>query len=321
VNEKAMEWMVRAKQEDTPDFKELMARTLFGLGKYQDSARLFNELIDVNPFSTRYWNELASAQFMNEDYSNSVQSSEFSIAIDPENPEGIISKANGLYRLENYEEALNYFRRYSELVPEDEFALLHQGTCLINLARNEEAHQMLLQAIEVAPEDSPYLCDIYQELAFVLSEEGKTDEAMEYINKTDDLDCDHIQMLIVKGHIALAGHRKEESENYFHQAIQDSDYSLNVIMRVCVSLYENHYVAGAYSLFQQLFSGAPEEFDEGFAYMALCCYELKKNEEFLHFLEIACKRNPKECKMVLSDLFPKDLAPELYYDYIKNQQK
>ena len=44
-DELAMKWMKMAKPEDSPDFKELMARTLFGLGKYKDSERLFNELI------------------------------------------------------------------------------------------------------------------------------------------------------------------------------------------------------------------------------------------------------------------------------------
>ena len=71
-NEKALEWMMRAKQENTEDFKELMGRTLFGLGKYDDSERIFNELIDRNPFQKRYWNALASTQYMKEDYGAAV---------------------------------------------------------------------------------------------------------------------------------------------------------------------------------------------------------------------------------------------------------
>ena len=35
--EKAMQWMARAHHEDSQEFKELMARTLFGLGKYKES--------------------------------------------------------------------------------------------------------------------------------------------------------------------------------------------------------------------------------------------------------------------------------------------
>ena len=59
------------------------------MGKYKDSERIFNELIDRNPYSTTYWNALASTQLMNEDYNNAITSSEYAIAIAPNDPEGI----------------------------------------------------------------------------------------------------------------------------------------------------------------------------------------------------------------------------------------
>jgi tetratricopeptide (TPR) repeat protein len=172
LSDKAMEWMMRARYDNTDDFKELMARTLFGLGKYEDSERLFNELIDHDPFQKRYWNALASTQFMKEDYSASVTSSEYAIAIDPDDPDAVVSKANGLYRLENYEQALTYFERYSRLVPDDEFGFLHQGSCLINLGRFEDAVRQLNTAEQLAPDDSPYLLEIYEEQAEALEEAG-----------------------------------------------------------------------------------------------------------------------------------------------------
>lgn len=320
-SEKAMEWMVRARQEDTPDFKELMARTLFGLGKYKDSEKLFNELIDTDPFSKRYWNALASAQFMNEDYSGAIQSSEFAIAIDPDDAEGVIAKANGLYRLGNYQEALDYYRRYSEQEPDDEFALLHQGTCLINLGNNDEAVETLKHAAEIAPDDSPYLCDICQELAFGLSEQGNPDEALKWLNKTDDMECDHVQMLVIKGHIMLSAGKMDEAEDFFRQAVVESDDTSQTLMRVIVSLYDNRYFEAAYRMFLKFFKMVPADYDQGYAYMALCCYDLQKYDKFLHYLKIACERNPKECKLVLNHLFPKDMEPEKYYEYIKRKMK
>jgi len=319
VSEKAMEWMSRAKPENTPEFKELMARTLFGLGKYKDSEKLFNELIDTDPFQKRYWNALASAQFMNEDYTNAIQSSEYAIAIDPTDAEGLISKANGLYRLNNYEEALKYYERYTEQIPDDEFALMHQGTCLINLDRNDEALKRLQEALETAPPDSPYLPDIYQELAFAYNEKGDTDKALEYLDATDQLECDHVQLTVIKGHVLLSAGRVEEAEDYFRQAVSQSDNAPQTLMRIIVSLYDNRYVEASYKMFLKFFKIVEKDFNEGYAYMALCCYELKKYDEFLKYLKIACQRNPHECQLVLSHLFPADLKPEQYYEYIKNK--
>lgn len=320
-SEKAMEWVARAKQEDTPDFKELIARTLFGLGKYKDSERLFNELIDVDPFSKRYWKGLASVQFMNEDYSGAVQSSEYAIAIDPEDPEGLVAKANSLYRLGNYEGALDYYERYAKLEPDDEFGWLHQGTCLINIGNTNDAVVRLEHALEIAPDDSPCLCDICQELAFAYSEQDESDKAIELLDRTDKMNCDHVQMKVIRGHILLNAGRSDEAESTFREAIIQSSNPNQTMMRIIVSLYDNKYLDAAYTLFKRFFEIIPPDFNEGYAYMALCCYDLKKYAEFLDYLKEACQRNPHECRMALAHIFPEDVEPQDYYNYIKDTLK
>lgn len=316
LHDKAMEWMMRGKGDDTEDFKELMARTLFGLGKYDDSERIFNELLDRNPFQKRYWNALASTQFMKEDYSASITSSEYAIAIDPDDTEGILAKANGLYRLDNFEEALVYFQRFNEHIPDDEFGLLHQGTCLINLNRFDEAITQLEKAEKLAPKDSPYLADIYQELAFAYSELHQPETALFYLDKTDALDCDHVDMLVIKGHVLLANERMKEAEQMFKKAIIQSGSSPKILLRIIVSMYDNKYVNASYSMFKRFFELVGNEFDEGYSYMALCCWDTKRDDEFLHYLQEAVRRNPKEARMVLSGIFPQDTKPEEYYPFM-----
>lgn len=320
-SEKAMEWMMRAKQENTDDFKELMGRTLFGLGKYDDSERIFNELIDRDPYQKRYWNALASTQYMKEDYSASVTSSEYAIAIDPDDAESLLAKANGLYRLENYEEALDFYRRYGEKEPDDEFGLLNQGTCLINLGRYEEAVERLLEAVDAAPDDSPYFVEIYQELGFAYGELKMPETALYYLDQTDSLECDHVDMLVVRGHILLANGKIKEAEEMFSKAVKLSENNSHTLVRIIVSLYDNHYVEAAYTMFLNYFQHFGDNCDEGYGYMALCCYDLKRDEDFLYYLKICCDRNPTEAKLALSQLFPEGMKPEAYYDYMVKEMK
>ena len=318
-HDKAFEWMARSQGDESDDFKELMARTLFGLGKYKDSERLFNELIDRDPFSKQYWNALASAQFMSEEYDASITSSEYAMAIDPDDAESILSKANGLYRLENYESALSFFERYSEKAESDEFGYLHQGTCLINLGRYEEAILRLERAEELAPKDSIYLPEIYQELAFAYSELKQPDSALYYIDKTTDLNCDHTDMEVIRGHILIANNRMAEAERVFKQAILNAENTPKIMLRIMVSLYDNHYVSASYHLFKKFFKYVDENWTEGYAYMALCCWDLHKDGEFMTYLAQAVEKNPKESKLVLGSIFPKDLPVEDYYDYMNKQ--
>ncbi len=322
LSDKAYEWLMRTKGDGSNDFKELMARILFGLGKYKDSERIFNELLDRDPFSKRYWNGLANAQFMNEDFSGSVTSSEYAIAIDPNDTDSLLNKANALYRLGNFEEAIRYYDRFGELVHPDEFSLLHKGSSLVNLNRHDEAFSTLLQALKISPADSPFLPQIYQELAFCCSTLGRLDEALDYIERTRDLDCDHIDMLVLKGHILLEHNHIHEAEEVFKNAMIRSEEDPLVILRILVSLYDNKYVKAAYEMFKKFFALiVNEDFNQGYSYMALCCWDLNFTEEFLMYLRLAVERNPREARQVLGHLFPEEMAAKDYYQYMYNKLK
>ena len=239
LHEKAFEWIARSKGDDSDEFKELMGCTLFGLGKYKDSERIFNELIDHDPYSIRYWNALANAQFMNEDYKSSITSSEYAIAINPNNAESVLSKANGLYSLGNFESAYAYFQRYSEMMPNDDFGYLHQGTCLINLGRSADAIKVLEKGAQVAEPDSQYLPEIYQELAFAYSELHQLDNALYYLDKTELLYCDHVNMEVIRGHILLYNNDMEKAEQVWKKRNKPSrkpSSSPTMLRRPCSGL-------------------------------------------------------------------------------------
>lgn len=324
VNDKAYQWMMRSKGDDSTDFKELMARTLFGLGKYKDSERLFNELIDRDPYSSHYWNSLASAQLMNEDYSNAITSSEYAIAINPDDPDGLTSKAYGLFRLGNYEEALEYFGRLERLLPDDDLVLLNKGVCLVNLNRHEEAVGFLEKALDVAENDSEALPQIYLELAFCYSSMKRPSDALEMIDIALELPCDTTDLLVIRGHILLENGMLEEAEETFKTAIQESDNSPSVLLRIIVSLYDNRYVNSSYEMFKKFFEVVNEyapDFNKGHAYMALCCHDLGKNDEFLDYLRKSVELNPHEARLVLGFLFPESMEPSEYVSYMEQRIK
>lgn len=322
INDKAYEWMMRSKGDDSTDFKELMARTLFGLGKYKDSERLFNELIDRNPYAIHYWNALASAQLMDEDYSNAITSSEYAIAINPEDPEGLASKANGLFRLGNYEGALEYFSRLEKVTPDDELVLLNEGVCLVNLQRHQEAVSYLERALELSDEESEMLPQIYLELAFCYSNMKQLSKALEMIDIAMELPGDITELRVIRGHILLENGLLKEAEESFKEAIRESDNSPSVLLRIIVSLYDNRYVNASYEMFKKFFDVVNEydpSFNKGHAYMALCCYDLKKKDEFLEYLSMGVEKNPRETRMVLGHLFPEGMEPSEYVHYMENR--
>lgn len=315
----AKQWLSLSDEYDATDYKELQGRIAIGLGDYEESKRIYNELIDRNPYSFTYWNQLASTQLMHNEIMESIQSSEFALAINPNDEEATLNKANGLFSLGNFEEASKYYERFTKISPNSEIGEMFQGISLINLNKTEEGVEHLLKAEKIADPYSENLHDIYVELAYSLSVLGRHEETMEYIEKISQLDDhDPYETDILKGHVHLQKEEIEKAMLCFQHAVNASNGLPRVILRIGICIYDNGYYSLAYDVFHLLLDDASDDWKEGWSYLALCCKLLSRDSEFVYAVRKACQQNPVEAKMVLGDLFPENLPPEDYVNYLKN---
>ncbi len=238
----AEKWLKRSTLTEENDYKELQARILKSHGRYEESESIINELLDTDPYSGPYWNQLAQNQFLRNDIHDSIISSEYSIAINPDDEEAILNKANGLFTLGNYDESLKYYERYKKL-----------------------CHYRDLSVIDVTI-----------------------------------------------GHIHLIQGHAFEAQQYYQQALAETTDKPLTLIHIGISAFDNGYVEYAYRIFINLLPEVDEGWDIGFAYLARCCYELKKKKEYKTFLQKAVERNPEECIEVLADLYPEGTKPQDY---------
>lgn len=315
VTEKAEKWLRRSKDTDSVEYQEQYARIMFEKGEYETSKDLFDKLIDKDPYSTQYWNSLASSQFFCQDIEESIRSSEYAIAINPYNATALFNKANGLYHIGNYKEALTFYKRYNRLCPDDENSEMLTGFCHIILGDYENAIIHLEKAAALSKENTVNLIEIYKEWAYALCHLGKMDESMAVLDMAETTDCDKNMLLVYRGRILYENGRIDDAKECFFSAIKNSDGSPEVMMKVAITLFENKNIKSAYKFFNLLFTRNSLK-NEGYAYFAVCCYELKKKEEFLYILKKAAEYAPKETKIMLGDLFPNETKVENYYQYM-----
>ena len=232
-----------------------------------------------------------------------------------------MTKAGCLLALRNYEQAIEYYRRYTQLCPKDEYGELLYGVTLFNINRPEEALLHMKRAEQIAQGISGYLQEIYQQIAFTESTLKHPKEALEYLQKAMLLpDANLNELLVMKGHILLENHQADAAERSFRHALVDSGMEPIILLHVAVSFYDNGYPESAYNLLRKLMETADSDWKDGYAYLAMCCYELKKKEEFLAALQKACQVNPVEAEAVLGSLFPDETEPKDYYSYMINNQ-
>ena len=310
----AEKWLNRYEDKDDPEYLELLGRIFFGKGKYSEGEKIMNHLIDTDPFNSIYWNTLASAQFQFGMLQESIDSSEFSIAINPADDNAILTKANGLFALGNYKEALNFYRRYNKLRESDESHTL-MAICLMTQNQYKRALKHLEKALAMAPPRSHKLLEIYQELAFAENQLGHLDKALAYIDMTDALPCDHEEMLVLRGHLCLMAYKPEEAYEYFNQAIQQTQQPLKTLLHIAASAYDNGFTSLSFKMLKHLKDYPIDDSIDGYSYFAMYFFAQYDRPNFLEYLRKAALLNPVEAKNICGELFPEDMSPHEYYDY------
>lgn len=311
----AEKWIGRSEDTDCTEYKEQVARIFVERGEYEKSKTLFNELIDKDPFSIHYWNSLASTQFFNNNIEDSIQSSEYSIAINPDNAAALLNKANGLYNLGNYKEALKYYKRYSKQCPNDENGEVLIGFCHMLLYEYEDAVIHFKKAEQLLPQGSCNLVDVYKDWAFALCRLGRMEEGMAILDKADKLDCDHNEIMVYRGNLLAGNGFFDKAKECFVKALRMSGYSPSIFMNIALTVFESGDYPLAYKMLKLLYSKYPD-WNDGHAYYAACCYDLGKTDEFLISLKTAAEKAPSELEIVLGRLFPEDMKPQDYYQYM-----
>lgn len=322
----ALQWILKGKDlyKRSEEAKEMMARTLVKNGEYEKGKSLFNELIDNDPYNSDYWYSLSMAQMWNGEIEDSISSAEYAIAIDPDDDESLKLKADALYELGNYEEALKYYHKCRELNPESESAAIMEATMLTMLNKYDEALQVLLTAEENAGDNERKLAKIYPETATVYIHLNKKKKAREYLALfKNTADGQTPSGLVTIGHILLSLGDVEEAASNFVDALNDSNMDEDLQMQVAASLMDNGYYQQAYTLLKEMLHDeeAGKEQKKGYAALAVCCDELGLEDEFLKYLKIAAQQHPHETKSVLSEYFPEGMDPKDYYNYMYKKIK
>lgn len=309
-------WLAMSDEDDLQDYREIKARIAFAKGDYEQSEQLFEQLLDEDPYSGRYWNSLASTQFMGNRINDSITSSEYSIAINPNDEEALLNKANGLFSLGNFNEALKFYERFHQLCPDEGAATMFIGNCLLNIGQTEKALEYYKKALEALKKQNLGTTEVLQCLAFTYSQLDQRDEALACIDEAmKQPDANKDEITIVRGHIQLEHGHVKEAIRCFLGALQSTSFSHDIFFRIAISVYDCGYPAIAYRMFKSYTDMHDNPGDEGMAYLAACLKTLNKKAEYLECLKTACQRNPAETKKVLGEFYPETLDPKDYYDY------
>lgn len=317
------QWLKQSNLTNSPDYKELEGRIALGEGHYEKSERIFNKLLDNDPYSSEYWDQLASSQFLHRNLKESIESCDFSLAIDPDNPDAIINKANGLAALGNFEEALKYYKRYGELQPHSEVA--EMGIAAIYAAnRNlEGALVHLKKAEKLVSFAHPNRLEILRQLCLVNANLGNYDEAMANIDEMDQarghLVADNA---VLRGYVFLLQQHTDVANQWFDYAISNAIEGdlARVKLLIAYAAYDSGYSDICYRYLHEILSDSERNrqiFQEAYIILTICEAIQGKKAEFLSDLHQCVAMMPEETFRTMEDFFPKGVSINDFETYAR----
>lgn len=316
--EEALFWLDKSSDTTSPDYIELQGRIAMMQGDYEKSERIFNKLLDEDPYASDYWNQLASSQFLNDNMQGSIESSNFSLAIDPDDFDAVLNKANGLFQIGNYDEALKYYKRFKHLQPLNEAGDMGIATVYIATDHKTAALEHLEKAEKLCNIHSVNKLEILRQKFNVLTtikNYAAANLCIDAMEKTKG--CDLMSTHVMRGFLALKQEEPQVAKTWFDQALGfASKDDLQAKLLIAYSAYESGYIHMARKVFSQVVDRVETgSWSGGWAFMALCDNDLGDRKAFLNDLQKAITKDPDIAASFLSHLFPAGLNIRDYYDY------
>jgi tetratricopeptide (TPR) repeat protein len=154
------------------------------IDKLSESIFYYEKYLDEEPFSDSAWYNLGVVYNKKELYNKALEAYDFALAINSLNTFVIFSKANILYNLDRYAEAIPAYLEFVEEEPDSFEALTYLAECYEKTGDTELAKKYFHDAIELEPE----YADAWFGLGVIEYNSGNADEGLIYFRKAVRLD-------------------------------------------------------------------------------------------------------------------------------------
>lgn len=319
VYDLAEDWLDKCEDTEEDDYQEVLGRIAMSKGRYKESTRIFNNLIDNDPYNPGYWDLLASSQYLANDVSACIESSDFALAIDPDDTDAILNKANSLTMLGNSREALECYKHYKVLQPQSEVADMGIAAVMMTENKLDEALRHWQTAERLSQPGSANRMDIYRNMCLVYASTGQFKEAFATVDKLADMSPSPApDIYVLRGYLALLAEDVQLAERFFDKAknITPRDERDNTLYYIAYCYFDCDYMQQAHDLLRQLTASAnSRNYSDLWAYLVRTDYELGLQDEFLNDLKKATERNPHGTQRELSDIFPNGMPVRDFYNY------
>ena len=293
----AKEWMEKGEKtySEEKEFMALQADYALATQQLDSAIKIYNQLLDIEPYNTPYWTGLAKCYFFQSKWNKAIEACDFALAADDQYGEAYAYKAHCFFYLNNSDDAIENYQKAIELkaIP-PELGYMFMGISYGNKEEWQKADDYYDKVIERFEEDgdkqSILLIDTYTSKAFALSHLERYEEAHELCEKAKEINPNEGLIYLTEGKLYLAEELEDEAAISFEKAIEINP-NIEMWYMIASAYSESDYLIEAKEYFEKVYQINPkyEDVTEKLSVLCLMHGEIdnffKYNKECEHPLE------------------------------------
>lgn len=181
---------------------EVKAECLIELQRINEAVKIYNELIDEEPYNTFYWEQLGHIFYMVKRYGKALECFEYEIAINEEIDYAKLMQAYSFYRLRDYRHAMKIFNELGSNHPDSTTSLFYIALSHYYMGDKETAKELFTTITQLVQEGTIEMMLARVNKAIVLDEMGEKERADEAMAMAILMHPDNMKQLILcEGHL------------------------------------------------------------------------------------------------------------------------
>ncbi len=190
-------------------YVEIKAECLVELQYISDAIAIYNELLDIDPYSVFYWEQLAHIYYMVNKYGKSLECFEYELAIANDIEYARMMQAYCYYFMHDYKNAGTIFEELAQKYPSSVMPRFYLGLCDYSMGNKGSALESFNAAIELSEEASISGMLARINRAIILHERGDDEAATGAISLALLMHPDNLKQLTLAGNRLLELRDKE----------------------------------------------------------------------------------------------------------------
>lgn len=185
----------------TPKLKSLLevkAECLIELQRISEAVEIYNNLLDDEPYSTFYWEQLGHIYYMVKRYGKALECFEYEITINDDIEYAKMMQAYCYYQLRDYKRTKEIFKSTGTKYPDSALPLFYTALSFYHEGYKERAKEIFNNVTNIAQEGTIEMMLARINKAIILDELGETSRADEAMAMAILMHPDNMKQLILR---------------------------------------------------------------------------------------------------------------------------